>query len=119
LNSHDYRRLVTVPNSFHRGVLEQTEKLLRPTHPDLAEVVQAALSSPPVPKPSQHAGGPETDHLLVQVPEDRASAIVDALLLLEAAAVSVDGETTFEASASASLVDQWGRYLRFAREAAG
>ena len=76
------------------------------------------LQAPPVPRPPQHSGGPESDVFRVTLTSGEAHEVCSHLLSSEAAAVSRDGQTTPLASKIASLVDRWSRYAEALDDAA-
>lgn len=103
MDDNQYKHLCARPSVMRRSEILATSRLIRPTHPALADRVAALLTSRPVPKPVGHRGGPEAGHIyLALLPEELAS-VTDALGELEA---SLDGS-----AASAPLLSQIGTLL--------
>ena len=100
------------PDAFGREAVAETALAIAGDDPALAERVRALLNAAPIAKPANHAGGPGTDVIRVDLPVGAVEAIVNALGIAEAGAVGDDGATTREASRLATLVDRWSR-LKF------
>jgi hypothetical protein len=108
MDAAEYKLTTSSPDVFTRGDLTLTLTSLEAE--ELRTPVREALLGTPVPKPPLHAGSASSDYFRLALPVDTVDTILDQLLLLEAGAVSSDGETTPEASRLADLVNRWGRY---------
>lgn len=112
VDSAEYKKLCSRPDSFQRSELNETEKALART-PPLVAMIQEVLSRPPIPKPAEYSGSQVDDFFRVNLSEEATVQIIDELFDCEAGAVGQDGETTTIASKFAGLVDKWQRYLEF------
>ncbi len=79
MDDSDYKRLCAQPDVMRRSEIRAAAILIRPNHPDLASRLTTLLGTPPLPKPSGHQGGPDSDHLHLELDSDELELIVDAL----------------------------------------
>ena len=98
-----YKQLASRSDAFRRVTLTDTAVVVVNSDAALAKRVGEQLDQSPIPKPSQHGGGPDTDIFQVCLPLATVEAIVDVLSDAEAGAVAADGSTTSQASHLATL----------------
>ena len=116
MTPEDYRNSISSPDVFRRSELEESVRILQGTRRRHVDLLVKVLAEPPMPKPSKHQGGPDTDHFRVAIPQGTVSEMLDELLSAEAEAVAPNGSTTPLASRRAALVDRWHEYLRWLEE---
>jgi hypothetical protein len=106
VDDNEYRQLCDRSDVMRRGDLRATFSRLEYARPDLAARLAALLSGPPVPKPSGHDGGPDTDFLWLDLATGEIEAILEAMAALEAA-LAESGAPNESLSSAADLVDIW------------
>jgi hypothetical protein len=113
MNYRQYKRLTASPNAFRRNELERSVELLRGRKANLVETLLACLEAEPIPRPEGHTDlSSASDWFQIAVSVSMASEISEALLDVEASALTADGMTTPLASEAGSLVDRWSRLVR-------
>jgi hypothetical protein len=78
---------------------------LMASRPDLAARLRALLDSPPIPKPSKHESGADSDYLILDLDQGEIEDVVDALGDLEST-LALDGHLD-QAEAAGTLLDRW------------
>ena|SRR5688500_10643274 len=105
MNDAEYRRLCTQPHVMRRTEVRATVMRLAEPRPDLAARLRTLLDSPPIPKPSGHDAGPDSDYLILDLEQDEIEDVVDALGDLEST-LALDGHRD-QARAAGTLLDRW------------
>jgi hypothetical protein len=106
MDENEYRRLCSQPDVMRRSDIRATISRLQPSCPDLATQLAAVLSSPPVPKPVEHTGGPDTDFLWLDLAEEDIEEIMIELGNLEAS-LATDDAPSQQLSDAGTLLDRW------------
>ena len=79
MDDEEYRRLCAAPDVLRRSEIRATHVRMAKRAPELATELERVLQSSPVPKPSQHEGGTDTDFLWLDLHADVLEAIVEEL----------------------------------------
>ena len=82
INSQDlyeYNQVCERPDVFSRSALEQTFRLIRPSHPSIALTLQNILYGVSVPKPAVLVGDKRTDNFQISLEAEEIQAIIAAL----------------------------------------
>ena len=103
-----YKRLCDQPNVVSRWMLEQTLELLEGEQ--IAAVLQGALASNPLAKPTDHRGGEATDMFVLDVPRAQR-AVIFSQVSAAADAGRVTSKTTERGLGG--FVEAWGEYLNW------
>jgi hypothetical protein len=103
----EYKRLCAAPDVMSRPDLRATEVRLREEHAHLAEVIATILGSRPLPKPSLHDAGGESDFLFLDLSAVDIEAIHDALRDQEALLVEGGEPYPPELSFVVTLASKW------------
>jgi hypothetical protein len=111
MDATDYKTRCSQPNVMSRHQIESSAQVLAHSHSHLSGQLRALVLSEPICKPELHQGGTHSDYFVVNVSQQFAEDVAEALLDAEADAVSPEGETTAKASFIADLVDAWNQYL--------
>ena len=106
-HSDKYKVACQYPYAFARGVLEETERVLKVKAPELVPLIEQTLSQSAIEKSSQHTGDQRTDYFYVRIDLLAAEVIRDAFVDMEVASVGLDGSTTALASYYAGMADAW------------
>ena len=112
MEANEYKLLQEHPRIFRRGELASTCRHLGNVLPTVSLLLARILEAPAIEKPRLHSGGVDSDLFRVLLSLADARELRRSLLDVEAAAVSIEGETTPLASEIASLVDRWTRYAQ-------
>jgi len=75
----DYNQKSIRADVFSRSALEHTFRLLRPSHPHIALVIQNVLMSTPLSKPAGLMGDSRTDNFELDLDPEQIQAIIKAL----------------------------------------
>lgn len=111
MEAEEYRQICSKPESFARGDLETTHRILLERSSSVALLIEATLDAQPITKPDKHKGGSDTDHFLVQLGEDVVERILVHVQDAELAVLGREWETTPEASRIGSLTGSWTRLI--------
>jgi hypothetical protein len=106
MDENEYRRLCSQPDVMRRSDIRATVSRLQHSCPNLASRLAVVLSSPPVPKPVEHTGGPDTDFLWLDLAEGDIVEIMRELGNLEASLV-IDDAPSQQLSDAGTLLDRW------------
>ncbi|MDH3644831.1 MAG: hypothetical protein OES38_22185 [Gammaproteobacteria bacterium] len=101
-----YKLLCDQPNVVSRWMLEQTLELL--AGEEIAAVLQGALASRPLAKPTDHRGGEATDMFVLNLPPVQRATIFQ-FVSAAADAGRVTSKTTERGLGG--FVEAWGEYL--------
>jgi hypothetical protein len=91
---------------MRRSDLRATISRLQHGRPDLADRLTMLLSSPPIRKPVEHTGGPDTDFLALDLAEEDIDEIVSELGDLETSLAMDDAPSQLLSDVGA-LLDRW------------
>lgn len=109
ISASEYKRITTAPDAFSFLQLQATRRILESVQSPLAGVIDSFCLDH-VEIPALYSGERYMQFYRVSASQQQASEIVQALLELEAGAVSPEGDTTNLASQLAAFVDKWSRY---------
>lgn len=112
MEREEYKSICERHDSFHRGIIESTERSLNLISPSLASRLQYILKGSPISKPSKHEGGSQTDYFIVDLKKQEVVQIVEHLIDQEASEIGENGEIKAKSGHYASLADQWTNYLQ-------
>ena len=110
MDAADYKARKDSANAMRRSTLDEILRVVQAQDSALSETVEANLHVIAIETPEKHIGQP--DWVQFSLPEELAESVLDCLGSAEAGAVGLDGETTWEASRVADLVDVWQRWCQ-------
>ena len=105
MDAADYKAKKDSAHAMRRSTLDEILRVVTAQDLALSETVKANLRVIAIERPEKHVGTP--DWVQFSLPEELAESVLDRLGSAEAGAVGLDGETTWEASRVADLVDAW------------
>lgn len=103
-----YKLISDSPDVCSRWLLEQTLELV--DDPALAARLRAAVDGPPLEKPADHRGGPETDMFPMSLTLDEVQRLCRAV---EAAAAAGRETSATRGRGLGGFVETWREYARF------
>ena len=110
VDAADYKAKTNSASAMRRSTLHEILRVVQAQDSALSERVEANLHFVVLKTPEKHVGEPEW--LQLTLPEGLAESVLDCLGSAEASAVGLDGETTWQASRVADLVDAWQRWCQ-------
>ena len=105
MDAADYKAKKDAAHAVRRGTLDEILRVVQARDSALSATVESNLRVIAIETPEKHVGEPEW--VQISLPDELAESVLDCLGSAEAGAVGLDGETNWEASRMADLVDIW------------